>query len=83
MQTLNINYTKPSKGTITGTAGLYDVKLYKSSSDLKDKGKHYADIKEFGFCKFGFMVKSAHKFRTPMPYPGSLRFFEAQCLVNA
>lgn len=35
---LNINYTKLSKGTIIGTAELYDVKLYKSSSDFeKDK----------------------------------------------
>ncbi len=74
-----------SKGAIIGTADLYDVKQYKSNSDFeKDKNKHYADIKKFGSYKFGFMVKNAHRFRTPMPYSGMLRFFEVQYpFVNA
>ncbi len=76
---LNFYYTKLSKGAIIGTAELYDVKQYKSNSDFeKDQNKHYADIKKFGYYKFGFMVRNAHRFRTPMPYPGRLRFFEVQ-----
>ena len=36
----------------------------------KDKNKHYADIKEFGFSKYGFMVKNAQRFRNSVPYIG-------------
>lgn len=50
----------------------------KMSFFVKDKNEHYADFKKFGSSKFGFKVKNAHKFRTPMPYPGSLKFFEVQ-----
>jgi hypothetical protein len=76
---LNIDYTKLSKGAIIGTAILYDVKGYKSEAEfVKDKNKHYADIKKFGSYRFGFMVRDAHRFTTPMPYPGRLRFFEVQ-----
>lgn len=62
-----------------GTAILYDVKEYKSEAEfVKDRNKHYADIKKFGSYRFGFMVRNAHRFRTPKPYPGRLRFFEVQ-----
>ena len=76
---LNIDYTNLSQGAIMGTAELYDIKQYKSNSDFeRDKNKHYADIKKFDSYKFGFMVKNAHKSRTPMPYSGRLRFFEVE-----
>jgi predicted transcriptional regulator len=76
---LNIDYTKLSQGAIIGTAILYDVKEYKSEAEfVKDKNKHYADIKKFGSYKFGFMVKDAHTFRTQKLYSGRLRFFEVQ-----
>jgi hypothetical protein len=48
---------------------------------VKDKNKHFADIKKFGSYKFGgggFMVRNAIDSGTPMPFPGSLRFFEIQ-----
>ena len=49
---LNINYTKLSKGVIIGTAELYDVKQYNNNPDFeKDKYKHYANIKKFGSYK--------------------------------
>ena len=81
---LNINYTKFLRGAIIGTAILYNVKQYNSNSDFeKDKNKHYADINKYGSYKFGFMVRNARRFRTPMPYPGRLRFFEAQHPANA
>ena len=76
---LGIDYAKLTAGAIIGTAILYDVKEYKRNSDFeKDKNKHYADINKFGSYKFGFMVRNAHRFRTPMRYPGRLRFFEVQ-----
>ena len=76
---LSIDYTKLSQGAIIGTAILYDVKEYKSKAEfVKDKNKHYADIKKFGSYKFGFMVSNAHRLRTPRTYPGRLRFFEVQ-----
>ena len=81
---LNIDYTNLSQGAILGTAELYDVKEYKSKAEfVKDRNKHFADIKKFGSYRFGFMVKNAHRFRTPKPYPGRLRFFEVQYPVNA
>jgi hypothetical protein len=55
---LNIDFTKLSKGAIIGTAALYDVKEYKSKTEfVKDKNKHYADISKFGSYKFGFYGK--------------------------
>jgi hypothetical protein len=56
---LNIDHTKLSKGAIIGTAELYYVKEYKSNAEfVKDKNKHYTDIKKFG-SKYGFMVRNA------------------------
>jgi hypothetical protein len=76
---LDIDYTKLSKGAIIGTAILYDVKEYESKAEfVKDMNKHYADIMKFDSYKFGFMVRNVHRFRTPKPYPGRLRFFEVQ-----
>ena len=49
---------------------------------VKEKNKHYTDIKKFGSCESGFMVKNAHRFMTPKPYPGRLRFFEVQYPVD-
>jgi predicted transcriptional regulator len=76
---LGIDYTKLSTGAIIGTAILYNVKKYKSEAEFKkDKSKHYADIKKFDSYKNGFMVKNAHRLRTPLPYPGRLKFFEVE-----
>ena len=41
-----------------------------------DKNKHLADIEKFGFCKYGFMINNAHRFRRSVLYPGMLKFFE-------
>ena len=76
---LGIDYTNLSTGAIIGTAILYNVKEYKSEAEFKkDKSKHYADIKKFDSYKYGFMVKNAHRLRTPLPYPGRLKFFEVE-----
>lgn len=78
-----IDYNMLTRGTIIGTAVLSDVKKYKSKTTFEiDKNRHYADIKKFGFCKYGFMVKSAHRLRTSIPYLGQLKFFEVKYPVR-
>ena len=53
---------------IIGGATLYNVKEYKNKAEFKsDKNRHYADIKKFHSYKYGFMVKKAHRLRTPLP----------------
>lgn len=74
---LGIDPNTLSRGAIIGTAILYDVKQYKNKTELEiDKNKHYADINKFGFCKYGFMIKGAHRHRNSIPCPGKLKFFE-------
>ena len=70
-------------GAIIGAAILYNVKLYKNKTQLEmDKNKHYADIEKFGFYKYGFMIKNARRFRSSIPYPGKLKFFEVDYPVS-
>ena len=74
---LGIDRNMLTRGAIIGTAELYDVKQYKNKTELEiDKNKHYADIKKFGFCKYGFMIKNAQRLRSLIPYLGKLKFFE-------
>jgi predicted transcriptional regulator len=74
---LGIDYNKLARGAIIGSAVLYDVKQYRNKTELEvDKNKHLADIKKFGFRRYGFMIKNAHRFRRSIPYPGMLTFFE-------
>jgi ASCH domain len=74
---LGIDYNRLTLGAIIGSAVLYDVKQYRHKIELKlDKNKHLADIEEFGFCKYGFMIKNTRRFRRSIPYPGMLKFFE-------
>jgi predicted transcriptional regulator len=76
---LGIDYNKLARGAIIGSAVLYDVKQYRNKTELEvDKNKHLADIKKFGFRRYGFMIKNAHRFRRSIPYPGMLKFFEVE-----
>ena len=76
---LGIDHSKLIRGAIIGAAVLYDVKQYKNKKELEiDKNKHCADIKKFGFCKYGFMIKNAHRLRSSITYPGKLKFFEVE-----
>jgi ASCH domain len=76
---LGIDYNKLTCGAIIGSAVLYDVKQYRNKTELEvDKNKHLADIKKFGFRRYGFMIKNAHRFRRSIPYPGMLKFFEVE-----
>lgn len=78
-ESLGIDYKKLIQGAIIGTAILYDVKQYKKKTELeKDRNKHYADMKRFGSCKYGFMVRNSHRLRRWVPYQGQLKFFEVE-----
>ncbi len=74
---LGIDYNRLTLGAIIGSAVLYDVKQYRNKIELElDKNKHLADIEEFGFCRYGFMIKNTRRFKRSIPYPGMLKFFE-------
>ena len=65
-------------GVIIGRAELYDVKIYNTAKELKsDYNKHFASS---GFLdhKYGFLLKNPKELRVPIPYKGSLGFFEAK-----
>jgi hypothetical protein len=54
-----------TRGAIIGTAILCDVKQYKNKTEREiDKNKHYADIKKFGFCRYGVPVIPKMNFAT-------------------
>ena len=62
-------------GAIIGKAILYDVKYYTNRTlFLKDMNKHLAGIKSSDH-KYGFLIKNASKFKTPLFIPGKLGFF--------
>ena len=65
-------------GVIIGRAEIYDVKEYKTLAEIKsDYDKHWAN-REFFDHRYGFLLKNAKKLKVPIPYKGSLGFFEAK-----
>jgi ASCH domain len=81
-ESLGIDYNMLTRGAIIGTVVLYDVKQYNHKTEFEiDKNKHYADIKKFGSCKYGFMVKNSDRL-SPIPYLGQLKFFEVEYPVR-
>ena len=72
---LGIDETKLRTGVIIGKAEIYDVKVYNYVSELKaDYKKHFA-TEEFLRHKYGFLLKKPQELRMPIPYKGSLGFF--------
>ena len=72
---LGIDETKLRTGVIIGKAEIYDVKVYNSVTELKaDYKKHFA-TEEFLRHKYGFLLKKPRQLRVPIPYKGSLGFF--------
>ena len=72
---LGVDETKLRTGVIVGKAEIYDVKVYNSVSELKsDYKKHFA-TEEFLRHKYGFLLKKPKELRRPIPYKGSLGFF--------
>ena len=63
-------------GAIIGKAEIYDVKKYKTATELKkDSKKHFASS-EFSDRRYGFLIKNAKPFRVPIPYKGQLGLFD-------
>jgi predicted transcriptional regulator len=82
-ESLGIDYSRLVRGAIIGTAVLYDVKQYTNETELElDRNKHLADIKKFGFCRYGFVIKNGHRLRRSIPHPGMLKFFEVDYPVS-
>ena len=72
---LGIDETKMRTGVIIGKVEIYDVKIYNSVSELKlDFKKHFA-TEEFLRHKYGFLLRKPQELRVPIPYKGSLGFF--------
>jgi hypothetical protein len=56
------------------------VKSYDSPEELKkDYNKHFA-IEEFFRYRYGFLLRKPQALRIPIPYKGSLGFFEVDML---
>ena len=64
-------------GAIIGKAEIYDVKKYKSNSEIKKDSKKHLASKKFQ-SKYGFLLKNAKQFRIPIPCKGQLGFFDVK-----
>ena len=62
-------------GAIIGKAEIYDVKKYKSNSEIKKDSKKHLASNKFQ-SKYGFLIKNAKQFRIPIPCKGQLGFFD-------
>ncbi|MDE1814138.1 MAG: ASCH domain-containing protein [Thaumarchaeota archaeon] len=75
---LGIDRSSLRTGVIIGKAEIYDVKSYESIKALKeDYNKHFA-TEEFLRHKYGFLLRKPQALRVPIPYKGSLGFFEVK-----
>ncbi len=75
---IGIDETKLRTGVIIGKAEIYDVKTYGSIAELKiDYQKHFAS-EEFLHHKYGFLLRNPKELRVPIPYKGSLGFFNVK-----
>jgi len=75
---LKINAKNLVTGAIVGMAELYDVKKYKSSSELRLDSKKHLASKNFLSSRYSFLLKNAKPFRIPIPFKGKLGFFEVK-----
>jgi predicted transcriptional regulator len=80
---LNINDNELTKGTIIGSAFLYDVKQYNNKQEFnKDRDKHLSIVsKYFEGYKYCFLIRNAKVLKKPIPCPGKLKFFEVNNLL--
>jgi len=75
---LDIDKSSLRTGVIIGKVEIYDVKLYNSLEELKkDHAKHLFDEEVFRH-RYGFLLKNPQALRVPIPYKGSLGFFEVK-----
>jgi predicted transcriptional regulator len=73
---LGIDPTSLPIGAIVGKASIYDVKTYQTKKEWQDDQKHHFADCDFSGSKYGFMLKGAKSFAIPIPYKGSLGFFD-------
>ena len=75
---IGIDETKLRIQVIIGKAEIYDVKIYDSVVELKnDYKKHFAS-EEFLHHKYGFLLRNPKELLVPLPYKGSLGFFNVK-----
>lgn len=72
---LGINETNLRTRAIIGKAEIYDVKIYNSVSELSSDFKKHFATEEFLRHKYGFLLKNLRELKIPIPYKGSLGFF--------
>ena len=75
---LKISPKKLVRGAIIGKAEIYDVKNYKTISELKADSKKHLASKKFLSSKYGFCLKNAKAFRIPIECKGQLGFFDVK-----
>ena len=75
---LSIDKSNLMTGVIIGKVEIYDVKSYSSTEELgRDYHKHFF-IEESFRHKYGFLLRNPKTLRVPIPYKGSLGFFEVK-----
>ena len=73
---------KLTTGAIIGKVELYDVKKYESLKEIQiDKKKHCSSTISHEKI-FGFILKNAKPFRSPIPWKGQLGFFDVEGSQN-
>ena len=75
---LKINQKKLVRGAIIGKAEIFDVKKYKTKSELNQDSKKHLASKQFANSRYGFCLKNAKQFRIPIPTKGKLGFFDVK-----
>lgn len=73
---LGMNEESLVVGAIVGKAVIYDVKIYKTQKDWHADQRHHLAGPEFSGSKYGFLLKNAKKFSSPIPHKGKLGFFD-------
>lgn len=73
---LGIDEAELLTGVIIGKVEIYDVKTYSSVSELKSDSKKHFATEEFLRHRYGFLLRKPYKLRIPIPYKGSLGFFD-------
>ena len=75
---MGIDKTKLRTGVILGRVEIYDVKKYSSIVELKKDYKKHFGAEEFLRHKYGFLLRNPKELGMPIPYKGSLGFFDVK-----
>ena len=81
MKDHGVNETRLPKMCLVGTAMLVDVKKYESNKEfLADKENMVKRMPKSweSKTKYGFILKDVRRLKNPIPYKGSLGFFEVK-----